>query len=120
MFNILFSTQAPYNARPKISPVLGRTSINLATLQQSSWKSEVMLNDRPLTFVSSDLDDEPLTPSHLLYGRRITSLPNQYSEDEVHDISIPSWGPTWYGNNTTQLQKEGTRMAMLIDHFWKR
>ena len=96
-----------------LKKVLGRTSINLATLQTIIVEIEAMLNDRPLTFVSSDLDDEPLTPSHLLYGRRITSLPNQYSKDEVHDT-------TWYGNNTTQLQKEGTRMAMLIDHFWKR
>ena len=34
------------------------------------------MNDRPLTYVTSEAaDPEPLTPAHLLYGRRITTLP---------------------------------------------
>ena len=35
-----------------------------------------MLNDRSLTYVSSDLDDpEPLTPSYLLHDGRIQMIP---------------------------------------------
>jgi len=38
---------------------------------------EPMLNDRPLTNVSSDLSDaKPLTPSYLLYGRKIQMIPH--------------------------------------------
>ena len=34
------------------------------------------MNDRPLTYVTSEAaDPEPLTPAQLLYGRRITTLP---------------------------------------------
>ena len=37
---------------------------------------EGSLTSRPLTYVSSDDDpEEPLTPCHLMYGRRILSLP---------------------------------------------
>ena len=35
------------------------------------------MNDRPLTYASTDIEDEEApTPSHLLKGRRITLLPH--------------------------------------------
>ena len=37
---------------------------------------EAVINDRPLTYVTDDSNDfEPLTPSHLVFGYRLTSLP---------------------------------------------
>ena len=57
-----------------LKKVLGRASVNLTTLQTIVVEIEAILNDRPLTHVSSDvIDEEPLTPAHLLYGRRITA-----------------------------------------------
>ena len=39
---------------------------------------EAVLNNRPLTYASSDISDpQPITPAHLLYGRTITSLPHE-------------------------------------------
>ena len=59
-----------------LKKTLGRAFITLLELQTLTVEIEGILNDRPLTYASSDLqDDKPLTPSHLLYGRRITSLP---------------------------------------------
>ena len=60
--------------------VLGKAFVSLAGLQTVATEVECILNDRSLTYVSSDqVDEEPLTPSHLLYGRIITSL--NYTEE---------------------------------------
>ena len=65
--------------------VLGSNLIDLDTLQTVVTEIEATLNDRPLTYVSSDLmDPEPLTPSHLLCGRRITRLPYPSSDNSEH------------------------------------
>ena len=37
---------------------------------------EAIINSCPLTYVSSDDTEEPLTPSHLLVGHKILSLPD--------------------------------------------
>ena len=66
-----------------IKKVLGRTHVSLTTLQTLVIKVEMVLNDRPLIYVSPDItDSEPLTPSHLLCGHRITSLPYMTVEDD--------------------------------------
>ena len=65
--------------------ILGTNCVNLEILQTVISEIEAILNDRPLTYVSSEsCDPEPLTPSHLLYGRRITRLP--YPSDITENI----------------------------------
>ena len=50
-----------------LKKVLGRSRISLVVLQTLVVEVEAILNDRPLTHVSSDLEDaEPLTPAHLV------------------------------------------------------
>ena len=59
-----------------LKKVLGRSFITFEALQTLAVEIEGTLNDRPLTYLSADISDpNPLTPSHLLYGRRIMSLP---------------------------------------------
>ena len=70
---------------------LGRAFITLLELQTLTVEIEGILNDGPLTYVSSDIqDDEPLTPSHLLHGRRITSLP--YPAIDEAELVDPDYG----------------------------
>jgi hypothetical protein len=73
-----------------------------------------MLNDRPLTYVSSDSKDkEPLTPSHLVYGRRIIKLPLEPVPEGAEE-NDPS-----YGVQPKELSKRTTRQAGLVNEFWK-
>ena len=49
-----------------IKKVLGRCHISLMVLETIIVEIEAVLNDCPLTFVSSELGDvEPMTPAHL-------------------------------------------------------
>ena len=58
-----------------------------------------IINNRPLTYVYNDLSEEPLTPSHLVNGRR---LGNNFSEEINDPIEM-----------NEQLSK-------VLDHFWKK
>ena len=96
-----------------LKKVLGKTNITLDELQTITTEIEAVLNDRPLTYVSSELDDEePLTPSHLLYGRRITNLPHPLQGDLCDD-------PT-YNSETSQIEDQAKRRDKLKQHFWNR
>jgi len=98
-----------------LKKVLGRASVDLTTLQTIIVEIEAILNDRPLTHVSSDvIDEEPLTPAHLLYGRRITALPHiRVEQDEILD-------PDYNQNGNAEIQKKSKRLAPLLQHFWTR
>ena len=54
----------------------GRSRLSLDELQTLLVEVESILNSRPILHVSAGEVEEPLTPSHLLMGRRILSLPD--------------------------------------------
>ena len=92
--------------------VLGRVHISLLMLQTMVVQIEAILNDRPLTYVSSDSNDpQPLTPSHLLYGRRIITLPYELVTEELGDSD--------YGE-TFELRQRAKIQAHLLRSFQKR
>ena len=101
-----------------LKKALGRAYVTLPSLQTIVVEIEAHLNNRPLTYVSSDLDEpEPLTPSHLLYGRIIDTVPHSLAaEDEVIDENYQEVGSKLH--NT--LSKKAKAQALIIQHFWIR
>ena len=97
-----------------LKKTLGRVSVTLEELQTLIVEVEAILNDRPITFVSSEInDEEPLTPSHLLYGKRITSLPFDISVSD-DDLTDPDYG------NETDIRHRVKLQAVILQRFWKR
>ena len=70
---------------------------------------EGVINSRPLTYVYSDeVCEGPLTPSHLVMGRRLLS-----QAPVVRDET-----DTPVGNGS--LSRRATYLKKLLEHFWKR
>lgn len=96
-----------------IKNVLGRRHVSLPTLEIIIIEIEAILNDRPLTFVSSEFGDpEPLTPVHLLHGRKITCLPHKAVE--IDELTDPSYG------EASQVRKGAKLQAAVLRDFQKR
>ena len=72
-----------------LKKVLGRAIITLTELGTILTELEAAVNDRPLGYVSGDLEDPiPITPSQLISGRRIRMSPEPLGVDEIADPSI--------------------------------
>ena len=69
--------------------VLGNSMLTFDELRTVLVEVEANLNARPLTYEYDEVSDEVLTPSHLVYGRRITTLPDS-TEVEVSDLEQDS------------------------------
>ena len=95
-----------------IKKTLGRASITLTELQTLTVEVEAILNDHPITYVSRDAaDPEPLMPSHLLHGRRITSLPYPVTDDDHLD---PDYG------SASDMRRRASKQACILERFWSR
>ena len=92
---------------------VGRAKLTYDELLTAVTEVEMILHSRFLSYVSTEDVEEPLTPSNLIIGRRVLTLPNtmSYSED-VSDDDLD-----------LSLETLGKRMKHLnktLDHFWKR
>ena len=72
----------------------------------------MILNSRSLSYVSSGDMDEPLTPSHLLKGRRLLSLPDH---SITGDLSDPD-----FELSSTDPKKTAKHLCNVMNHFWRR
>ena len=91
--------------------VIGRARLSLDELSTAVVEVEGILNSRPLTYVSTEELEEPLTPSHLLVGHRIFNMPQpNYSGDEDNENDVPATG----------LTQRFKYLNTVLTHFWNR
>ena len=69
----------------------------------------MILNCRPISYASSKDQEEPLTPSHLIAGRRLSARPEIDSPADADFIISPD-----------DLSRRATHLDMIRIHFWKR
>ncbi|XP_070571205.1 uncharacterized protein [Ptychodera flava] len=94
-----------------LQKVLGHARVTLDELTTLVAEVEATLNDRPITYVD---ECDPLTPSLLLHGRLINTLPRELvDDDELTD-------PTYITSKQTTLEKRVKYLAKLHEHFWQR
>eukprot|EP00731_Ephydatia_muelleri_P019650 Em0012g475a len=92
---------------------IGQAKVTLDELTTIVAEVDITLNSRPLTYLYAEELEEPLTPSHLLVGRRLYNLPD------------PSCGvdkdPT-YGEKASHatLTRRMKYLGTMLQHFWLR
>ena len=67
---------------------------------------EGTLNSRPLTYECNEVEHEALTPSHLIFGRRIKSMPDGIAEEPEA--------------NESSCSERSRYLTVKLTHFWKR
>ena len=70
------------SAKRLLQKIVGTAKLTFDELSTAVIEVEALLNSRPLTYMSSDDVIQPLTPSHLLCGRRVLTLPDEPGDEE--------------------------------------
>ena len=94
---------------------IGQARLNYDEMTTALVKAEAVLNSRPLTYVTMDDMDEPLTPSHLLTGHRILSLP---SNPKLNDKE--NGDEEFCLNECDQLTRRARHLNRTLNTLWDR
>ena len=92
--------------------MIGRAKLTYEELQTAVIEVEAVLNSRPLSYLTASDTEEPLTPSHLLTGRRILSLPDHLCYEEENEYRIKG--------NQVILDKQMKYLEAVLQQFWNR
>lgn len=97
------------SAKRCLKKSVGKNCLTYDELHTLIVEIEAVLNSRPLTYVASEDTEEPLTPSHLLVGYRILTLP----DPPVVEEEDPCYSPEGVTQRASHLTKT-------LQHFWDR
>ena len=86
--------------------VLGNARLSFDELFTVLVEVEGTLNSRPLTYEYDEVEHEVLTPSHLIFGRRIKSMPDEIAEDPE--------------DNENSVSARFRYLTVKLAHFWNR
>ena len=101
------------HTKSALKKTLGQTYAILESIQMIIVKIEALLNDRQLTHVSPNLrDPEAIMPTHLLCGKKITTLPHCTIGLDEHD------DPDF--KDVSDLQRQARAQVLIVKHFLTR
>ena len=69
-----------------LKKMIGRVQLTYDELVTAVTEVEAVINSTPLTYISTEELDEPLTPAHLLTGRRLLSLPDHHVKEDDFEV----------------------------------
>ena len=90
---------------------IGGARLSYDELHTVVTEIEAVLNSRPLTYLYADELEEALTPSHLLLGRRLLTLP-EVSPDEEQDKD--------FDEREDVARRRERYLSRVLNHYWKR
>ena len=93
-----------------LKKTLGKSRLDFNELLTVLHEVELILNSKPLTHISDDINDDILTPNHVLFGRK---LPLTNESDDPHDVDHT---PDTAEELTTRMRY----LQKLIDKFWNQ
>ena len=96
-----------------LKKTIGKAKLTYDELFTALTEVEGIINSRPLSYVSSNDLEEPLTPAHLLTGRRILSLPDtavSTGSDDDNNFEVSS----------EELHARIHNLNSALTDFWNR
>ena len=94
------------SVKARLRKVLGNARLTFDELLTVLVEVEGTLNSRPLTYDYNEVEHEVLTPSHLIFGRRIQSMPDEIAEEPEE--------------NENSCSERFRYLTVKLVHFWKR
>ena len=98
------------SAKRWLRKAIGNARLTYDELMTSVTEVEMILNSRPLSYLSSEDIEEPLTPSHLLVGYRVLSLPDPMMSTTSGNLD----------HTATHRARRMKHLKKTVDDFWKR
>lgn len=86
-----------------LKKVLFKTLVDYEEMLTILSAIERILNNRPLTFIYDDVNESPLTPNQLIYGKNVSIDYEEYD-----------------GEKSDELTVRAKYIKTVLDHFWKR
>ena len=92
---------------------MGKAKLTYDELLTAVAEIESIINSRPLSYVTPDDLEKPLTPSHLLIGRRVLNLPDNLGhQGDIQDGDFEL--------NPVELSNRVKHLNSTLNHFWRR
>ena len=99
-----------------LKKVIGKAKLDfdelLTIIRYRSTEVEMIINSRPLSYVTPDDLEEPLSPFHFLTSKRTMSIPDGLSTNQDWDEDIQITIP--------KLSRRMRHLNTILNHFWKR